>query len=181
MNSVKTLKNAMIATTAAALVFGVAACSTTEKAATKDGKLTIVATTGYLGDAAHQIAPDNWKHVVTASAKKVPVIFQDNLANPEAIKHLKEAVKAKGWDVKISDKELYAGSLGEAATVAIVIGVKAVGLILMIAFAIMPAAAARQRTKRLSSMVALSATIGGTTCAVGSYLSVNMGKYLPDQ
>ncbi|EEH64377.1 ABC 3 transport family protein [Gleimia coleocanis DSM 15436] len=63
-----------------------------------------------------------------------------------------------------------------AATIAIVIGVKAVGLILMIAFAIMPAAAARQWTKRLSSMVALAALIGGVSGALGSFLSVNMGK-----
>lgn len=63
-----------------------------------------------------------------------------------------------------------------AVTIAIVIGVKAVGLILMIAFAIMPAAAARQWTKRLSSMVILSSLIGGLSGAVGSYLSANMGK-----
>lgn len=55
--------------------------------------------------------------------KKIPTIFQDNLANPEAIKHLKEAVKAKGWDVEISDKELYADSLGEAAPVDTYLGV----------------------------------------------------------
>ncbi|MCS4485070.1 metal ABC transporter permease [Gleimia sp. 6138-11-ORH1] len=63
-----------------------------------------------------------------------------------------------------------------AVTIAIVIGVKAVGLILMIAFAIMPAAAARQWTKRLSSMVLLSALIGGFSGAVGSYLSANLGR-----
>lgn len=44
--------------------------------------------------------------------KKVPVIFLDNLANPQAIKALQEAVHANGWDVKISDKELFADSLG---------------------------------------------------------------------
>ncbi|WIK58938.1 metal ABC transporter substrate-binding protein [Actinotignum urinale] len=47
--------------------------------------------------------------------KKVPVIFQDNLKNPEAINHLKEAVKAKGWQVEVSDKALFADSLGESA------------------------------------------------------------------
>lgn len=47
--------------------------------------------------------------------KKVPVIFQDNLANPEAINHLKEAVHAKGWQVEVSDKELFADSLGDSA------------------------------------------------------------------
>lgn len=62
------------------------------------------------------------------------------------------------------------------ATVAVVIGVKAVGLILIIAFAIMPAAAARQWTKRLSSMVVLATVIGAGAGALGSYISVNMGK-----
>ena len=181
--------------------------------------LTIVATTGYLGDAARNIAPDatvspdNWKYVVTACAekiaqidpdnaatykangeaynakidqakaeaqtkfdtipqerrvlvtghdafnylgktynieihatdfvsseseisatqieelatliadKKVPTIFQDNLKNPEAINHLKEAVVAKGWSVEVSDKPLYADSLGEQAPVDTYLGV----------------------------------------------------------
>ncbi|MDO5720612.1 MAG: zinc ABC transporter substrate-binding protein [Actinomycetaceae bacterium] len=48
---------------------------------------------------------------------QIPVIFQDNLANPEAINHLREAVHAKGWDVEVSDKELFADTLGEAAPV----------------------------------------------------------------
>lgn len=47
--------------------------------------------------------------------KKIKTIFQDNLANPQAINSLKETVKAKGWEVEISDKELYADSLGESA------------------------------------------------------------------
>lgn len=47
--------------------------------------------------------------------KKVPVIFQDNLKNPAAIKHLQEAVEARGWNVKVSDEVLYADSLGETA------------------------------------------------------------------
>lgn len=63
-----------------------------------------------------------------------------------------------------------------SVTIAIVIGVKAVGLILMIAFAIMPAAAARQWTKRLSTMVGLSSLIGGLSGALGSYASVYLGK-----
>ena len=43
---------------------------------------------------------------------KVPVIFQDNLANPQAITSLKEAVHALGWQVEISNEQLYADSLG---------------------------------------------------------------------
>lgn len=55
--------------------------------------------------------------------KKIPVIFQDNLKNPEAINHLKEAVAAKGWQVEVSDKPLYADSLGESAPVDTYLGV----------------------------------------------------------
>ncbi|MEM6934731.1 MAG: metal ABC transporter substrate-binding protein [Pseudomonadota bacterium] len=43
---------------------------------------------------------------------KIPTIFQDNQANPQAIISLKEAVKALGWDVQISEDELFADSLG---------------------------------------------------------------------
>ncbi|MGK2309661.1 metal ABC transporter substrate-binding protein [Cutibacterium sp. V947] len=55
--------------------------------------------------------------------KKIKTIFQDNLKNPEAIKHLKEAVAAKGGSVTVSDKPLYADSLGEAAPVDTYLGV----------------------------------------------------------
>ena len=44
--------------------------------------------------------------------EKVPVIFQDNQANPQAITSLQEAVEARGWQVEISERELYADSLG---------------------------------------------------------------------
>lgn len=55
--------------------------------------------------------------------KKVPVIFQDNLANPQAIEHLKEAVKALGGNVEVSTKELFADSLGEKPPVDTYLGV----------------------------------------------------------
>ncbi|BAW92094.1 ABC transporter component [Actinomyces sp. Chiba101] len=55
--------------------------------------------------------------------KKIKVIFQDNLKNPEAITHVKEAVAAKGGSVEVSDKPLYADSLGEAAPVDTYLGV----------------------------------------------------------
>ena len=49
------------------------------------------------------------------ATKQVPIIFQDNLANPAAIEKVKEAVKTKGWEVEIADTPLYADSLGESA------------------------------------------------------------------
>lgn len=55
--------------------------------------------------------------------KKVPVIFQDNQANPQAITSLKEAVRSRGWEVEVSDQELYADSLGADAGVDTYLGV----------------------------------------------------------
>lgn len=60
-------------------------------------------------------AADLDKLAAMIAEKKIPVIFQDNLQNPAAIDHLKEAVKAKGGDVEVSDKPLFADSLGEKA------------------------------------------------------------------
>ncbi|MDY3126874.1 MAG: zinc ABC transporter substrate-binding protein [Corynebacterium sp.] len=48
----------------------------------------------------------------TIATKKVPTIFRDNQANPQAITALQEAVKSRGWDVKVSDQELFADTLG---------------------------------------------------------------------
>lgn len=48
---------------------------------------------------------------------RVPVIFQDNQANPQAITALQEAVAARGWDVRVAAEELYADTLGVDAGV----------------------------------------------------------------
>lgn len=60
--------------------------------------------------------------------------------------------------------------------IAVVVGVRAVGLILMVALAAIPPAAARQFTRHLHTMVALAAVIGASSALIGSYLSVAMGK-----
>ena len=54
---------------------------------------------------------------------EVPVIFQDNQKNPQAITSLQEAVRSRGWQVEISDEELYADSLGADAGVDTYLGV----------------------------------------------------------
>ncbi|WP_293696298.1 metal ABC transporter substrate-binding protein [uncultured Agrococcus sp.] len=54
---------------------------------------------------------------------EVPVIFQDNQANPQAITSLREAVQSRGWDVEILDAELYADSLGAEPGVDTYLGV----------------------------------------------------------
>ncbi len=60
--------------------------------------------------------------------------------------------------------------------IAIVIGVKAVGVVLMIAFVVTPPAAARQWTSTLPGMVALSGVFGGIGSGVGAYLSIVTGN-----
>ncbi|SDU78045.1 metal ABC transporter permease [Arcanobacterium phocae] len=63
-----------------------------------------------------------------------------------------------------------------AIVIASVIGVRAVGLVVMIAFVITPPAAARQWTSRLGTMVMLSALIGAAGSGIGAYLAVTLGK-----
>lgn len=59
---------------------------------------------------------------------------------------------------------------------AIVIGVKAVGLILMIAFAVFPPAAARQFSRTVGRMALLSGVFGAIAAVLGTYISVAFGK-----
>ncbi|MDZ8275328.1 metal ABC transporter permease [Microbacterium aquimaris] len=60
--------------------------------------------------------------------------------------------------------------------IATVIGVKAVGLVLMVAFVVTPPAAARQWTRTLPGMVMVSAGIGAVGSGLGAYLSVALGR-----
>ncbi|TRY18817.1 metal ABC transporter permease [Tessaracoccus rhinocerotis] len=71
------------------------------------------------------------------------------------------------------------GLMSVALVLAVVIGVKAVGLVLMVALVVTPAAAARQWTRRLPTMVALSALIGAMGGGLGTYVSVNLGAVPP--
>lgn len=79
--------------------------------------------TDFVSSDSEMSAEDIEELATLIAEKKIPVIFQDNLKNPEAINHVKDAVKAKGWDVEVSDKPLYADSLGEAAPVDTYLGV----------------------------------------------------------
>lgn len=61
---------------------------------------------------------------------------------------------------------------------AVVLGIKSVGLILIIAFAIFPSAAARQWTRSLGAMMALAAVFGAVGGVLGAWLSV-VGQGMP--
>lgn len=75
-----------------------------------------------------------------------------------------------GFPARIIDTLMFT-----AIVIAIVIGVKAVGLVLMVAFVVTPPAAARQWTRTLPTMVMLSGVIGGFSSGLGAYLSIAMG------
>ena len=55
----------------------------------------------------------------------------------------------------------------------VVIGIQSVGVVLMISLLVTPASAARQWTKRLGSMTALSAAIGGISGLLGALVSAS--------
>ena len=58
---------------------------------------------------------------------------------------------------------------------AIVIGIQCIGVVLMIAMLVAPAAAARQWTESLGAMVTLAAVIGSTCAAIGTVVSATTG------
>ncbi|MFL6294208.1 MAG: iron chelate uptake ABC transporter family permease subunit [Thermoanaerobaculia bacterium] len=60
--------------------------------------------------------------------------------------------------------------------VVVVVGLQTVGVVLIVATLITPAAAARQWTDRLGAMLLLSAGIGATAGAAGSLVSASMAK-----
>jgi manganese/zinc/iron transport system permease protein len=60
--------------------------------------------------------------------------------------------------------------------VAVVIGLKAVGVVLMTALLVAPAAAARQWTNRLGVMVILAAAFGAASGAGGTFLAHHLGR-----
>ncbi|MDO5454899.1 MAG: metal ABC transporter permease, partial [Corynebacterium sp.] len=59
--------------------------------------------------------------------------------------------------------------------VATVIGLKSVGLVLMVAFIVTPPAIARQWTATAASMTVLSGLAGGVASAIGTWLSIAYG------
>ncbi|MEM6588448.1 MAG: metal ABC transporter permease [Pseudomonadota bacterium] len=76
-----------------------------------------------------------------------------------------------GFRARVIDTLMFA-----TIVIAIVIGVKAVGFVLMVAFVVTPPAAARQWTNTLPAMVILSAFFGGLGSGLGAYLSISMGN-----
>ncbi|MGP6173865.1 metal ABC transporter permease [Corynebacterium sp. A21] len=82
----------------------------------------------------------------------------------------REHAAVMGFNNRITDTLMFA-----TIAVATVIGVKAIGLVLMVAFVVIPPAAARQWVRTLPGMVLLSGVIGGLGSAAGTYASITFG------
>ena len=83
-----------------------------------------------------------------------------------------EYAKAQGWPTVLLDVLMMA-----LVIVVTVIGLQAVGLILIIALLIVPAAAARFWTERLIVMVIIAGLIGGLSAAIGSAISALLPNF----
>lgn len=68
------------------------------------------------------------------------------------------------------------GAMFTTITLAVVVGTKAVGLVLMVAFVITPPVIARQFVDKFGPMMVLAGGIGAGAGVLGSYLSVLLGK-----
>lgn len=82
-----------------------------------------VRATDFISTEAALSATDLSRLAALIAQERVPAIFRDNQANPQAITSLREAVQARGWSVEVSDAELYADSLGAEPDVSTYLGV----------------------------------------------------------
>jgi manganese/zinc/iron transport system permease protein len=98
--------------------------------------------------------------VIVAFSKELKILCFDT-----------ELARSQGWPVLALDLLL----VGLVVTVTI-IGLQAVGLILVIALLIIPAAAARFWSYNLSTILVISAAIGGASCGLGTLLSASVEK-----
>ncbi len=83
-----------------------------------------------------------------------------------------ELARSQGWPVVLLD------SLLIAMVVAVtIVGLKAIGLIMVIALLVIPAASARFWTHDLNRMLIISGALGGASCAVGAAMSAAFADY----
>ncbi len=83
-----------------------------------------------------------------------------------------ELARSQGWPVMALDFLLIA--MVVAVTI---VGLKAIGLIMVIALLIIPAASARFWTHDLTRMLFVSGVLGGVSCAVGALASAAFANY----
>jgi len=99
--------------------------------------------------------------VVTAFGKELKILCFDI-----------ELARSQGWPVGLLDCLLI--SMVVAVTI---VGLKAIGLIMVIALLVIPAASARFWTHDLTRMLFVSGALGGISCAVGALASAAFADY----
>lgn len=116
------------------------------------------------GRAAAMVAADAWMLAIAAgTVVLVAVLLSKEL---RLLCFDEEFSKSIGWRPGVLD-----GVLMALVTIVTVAGMQAVGLILVVALQVIPAAAARCWSDRLSHCVAIAAAIGAASGAVGAVVS----------
>jgi len=116
------------------------------------------------GKTASMLASDAW--LMAASALVIGLVCLVFFKEFKLLCFDQEFAQSQGWPVHRLD-----ALLTGMVVVVTVIGLQAVGLILMIALLIIPPAAARFWTDRLGVLVTLSALFGATSAVIGASLS----------
>ncbi|MEX0885475.1 MAG: iron chelate uptake ABC transporter family permease subunit [Phycisphaeraceae bacterium] len=121
------------------------------------------------GKAASMLAGDAWVILITATAVLLAAaaLFKEFAL----VCFDEDYARARGWPVTFIDLAM----MGLAVAVT-VIGLQAVGLILVVAMLIIPAAAARFWTDRLVTMTIIAAMVGMASGYVGASVSGVMGQ-----
>ncbi len=116
------------------------------------------------GKTASMLASDAW--LLAGSALVAALICLAFFKEFRLVCFDAEFARAQGWPVRRVD-----ALLTGLVVVVTVIGLQAVGLILMIALLITPAVTARFWTDRLGAMVIIASVLGGLACVTGAALS----------
>lgn len=121
------------------------------------------------GKTASMLASDGW--LIAAFAAGVSLLSGLLLKEFALLCFDPEFARSQGWPVRALD------ALMMAMVVAVtVVGLQAVGLILVIALLIIPAAAARFWTESLRRMMLIASALGGVSCVTGAALSAALPR-----
>lgn len=116
------------------------------------------------GKTASMLASDGWR--IAAAAGSITALCGALFKVLAVLCFDPEYARAQGWPVAWLD-----GLLMGMVVAVTVVGLQAVGLILVVALLVIPAAAARFWSDDLRYMVALSTALGGASCLVGALWS----------
>lgn len=121
------------------------------------------------GKAAAMIASDAW--LIAACGGIIVLIVLLFRKQLTLLCFDESLARSQGWPTTLLDLGLMA-----AATGVVIVGIQAVGMILIIALLIIPPAAARFWTRRMFSMTIVSSAIGVASSLIGTIVSVSLPR-----